>query len=122
MSSRKFILTESQDCGAGFFIYPQYKSGNYRADFLIKAVGWGNEPKIWPPKSEVSVCVECDGAEYHRTNEQIERDRKKEAHFKSMGIETLRFTGSEIYRKPDFCVAQIDKFLTNALWTTTWQK
>lgn len=122
LGSRKFILADEKTTGAGFFVYPQHKSGQYRADFLIKAVGWGNEYKVWPPTAEVSVCVECDGREFHSTPEQIARDNDKEKHFKEQGIETLRFSGSEIYRKPDLCVNQIYKYLENALWRSTWQK
>ncbi len=115
MDSRRFILVKhgEQPQGEGFFIFPQYEVGNFRADFIIKAYGWNNEPRVWPPKRQVTICVECDGAEFHKDKA---RDKARDAYFKTQGIETIRFTGSTIHKMADWCVKHVIEHLENALW------
>lgn len=119
MSTNRFIMMKNNDevpQGEGFFLYTQYPVGAYTADFIIKAKGWGNEPRIWPTKGEVIICVECDGAEFHKDKD---RDRKRDQYFKNQDIKTLRFTGSQIHRSSSFCVKQIIQHLENDMWRTT---
>lgn len=92
--------------GDNAIIVPQAKIArtNYRADFLVilNARGRGVNPL---------VVIECDGHDYHeRTKEQAARDRKRDRDIQRLGIPVLRFTGSEIVRDIDECIAQIDLF------------
>jgi very-short-patch-repair endonuclease len=43
----------------------------------------------WP---ELKLVVELDGSQYHRTVDDLERDRVKDAYLLTLGIRTLRFT------------------------------
>jgi very-short-patch-repair endonuclease len=51
--------------------------------------------------------VECDGKDYHSTPEQLQNDARKNKLAWSKGIVLLRFTGAEIHRTPDDCLAKI---------------
>ncbi|MGQ0685785.1 endonuclease domain-containing protein [Bradyrhizobium sp.] len=53
------------------------------------------------------IIVECDGKDFHSTPEQLQNDARKNKLARSKGIALLRFTGSEIHRTPDDCVAKI---------------
>jgi very-short-patch-repair endonuclease len=74
----------------------QAKVGEYRTDFLITMKGGQR------------IIVECDGHDYHeRTKEQARRDKSRDRWFVAQNIRVLRFTGSEIYRDTENCVAEI---------------
>lgn len=81
-----------------------------RLDFLLAAsehfpdnqypVQWG------PPKT--LVAIECDGHDYHeRTKEQAKRDKSRDRQMMALGVQTLRFTGSEIFADPTACAADV---------------
>jgi hypothetical protein len=53
------------------------------------------------------IIVECDGKDYHSTPEQLQNDARKNRLAGSKGIVLLRFTGAEIHRTPDDCLAKI---------------
>lgn len=82
-----------------YFITPQATIGNYRADFLIWfALG----------KHHAGLVVECDGHDYHdKTKEQAARDKRRDRELLTAGYPVVRFTGSEIYKDPLGCVAQL---------------
>lgn len=73
---------------------PQYVWQRFRIDWAFR---FKNLPRPL-------VFVECDGAEFHSTLEQIERDRAKDAAAHEAGIPLIRFTGSDITRDPAGCV------------------
>lgn len=106
MRREKFILCRDSDepCGAGYFLYPQKVVGKYRADFIINAVDFPFNSRVWPPFLKCTIAVECDGKDYHSSAEQIEYDATRDAFFKEIGILTLRIKGSEIHRSPSLCV------------------
>lgn len=56
---------------------------------------------------EVSLAIECDGKEFHSTEEQIQRDNRKNLAAKNAGIPLLRFSGSSIFRHAERCVDEI---------------
>lgn len=72
---------------------PQFWWGNYRIDWAFHA-NFLEQP--W-------VFVECDGRDFHSSDEQIARDAKRDARIRAAGIPTLRFSGSDIYRHADEC-------------------
>lgn len=68
-------------------IIPQFKVLNYRLDIAIAAKG----------KSRgMLFAVECDGAEFHDAIADSERD----LNLKTIGITTLRVSGSRVYKDP----------------------
>jgi hypothetical protein len=76
-------------------LIPQFWWKQYRIDFALCAAG----------KPEPSVFVECDGHEFHSTDEQIARDRAKDAAALAAGIQMMRFSGTEIHRHYDVCAS-----------------
>ena len=110
---RTFVLCKEGDSpvGEGLFMFPQYVVGKYRADFVIRGMGYRPTLRVWPPKIQATIAVECDGKEFHSTPEQKEHDKEREKYFMNNGIKTIRFTGSEIYKNPRFCVDQIESFI-----------
>lgn len=93
--------------GAGWFVFPQYKIDNFRADFLIKAYGFHRLNRIWPPNHIVDVAIECDGKDYH----DAKTDAIRDAYFKTKDIETLRFSGSMIHNHPQMCIEHIISYI-----------
>lgn len=110
MRRRTFVLCQIGDepVGEGRFIFPQAQVGNYRADFLIRCIGYGNDARVYPPKAQCTVAVECDGHDFHTTPEQVAYDKKRDAYFLEHGIPTLRFTGREIHNNISYCIDQIE--------------
>ena len=66
----------------------QYGIGSFRVDFAF---------------SDRQLAVEADGRAWHDAKRDAERDRRLRAH----GWETVRFSGSQIYRDADAVVEQI---------------
>jgi very-short-patch-repair endonuclease len=79
----------------------QYVLGSFRYDFAIVREG----------RKKPIVIIECDGKEFHSTSEQLANDREKDSLAKAQEIFILRFTGSEIFREADSCVAKILKMM-----------
>lgn len=79
--------------GPHVLLIPQYRWRRYRIDWVFKA-SLLEQPYAF---------VECDGAEFHSSAEDQERDRRKDAETQQAGIPLYRFTGSEIYRNARAC-------------------
>jgi hypothetical protein len=75
----------------------RYALASFRYDLIIVREG----------RLDPLVIIECDGKEFHSTIEQKVNDRWKDNLAKARGIRLLRFTGSEIHRTPDLCVATL---------------
>ena len=118
MENKKFTIVKDGDSpeGEGFFVMPQKTLGPYRADFIIKAVGYPLGKRVWPPKKKVYIAVECDGAEFHTSPEQKSKDRERDKHFSSKGIKTFRFTGSEIHQNSSLIARDLASHLENEVW------
>jgi very-short-patch-repair endonuclease len=70
-------------------------SGTFRLDFAFEIAG-------------KKVAIECDGHEFHeRTKEQAARDKARDRALTAAGWRVLRFTGSEIWKSPERCAAEI---------------
>lgn len=113
MGTPPYVLCEegANPVGEGYFMFPQRQVGKYRADFIIQGVGYVARSRVWPPKLTATIAIECDGYEFHGTNEQKAYDTVRDQYFISQGIKTIRFTGSEINKNVKFCVDQISHFL-----------
>lgn len=93
-----------------FFIAPQYQIEQYRADFVIGFAGYGT-------LKQTGVVVECDGHNFHeRTKEQAQRDKERDRFLQTKVAKVIRFTGSEIYRKPLACAESALHVLEEALF------
>jgi very-short-patch-repair endonuclease len=44
--------------------------------------------------------VECDGYEYHSSQERFTADRRRDRALKAAGYDVLRFSGQEIFHNP----------------------
>lgn len=73
---------------------PQYVWQRYRIDWALRF-------KALP---RPLVFIECDGAEFHSTREQIARDRAKDEAAAQAGIPLIRFSGSDIVRDMGRCL------------------
>lgn len=70
-------------------------AGTYRLDFAFEIAG-------------KKVAIECDGHEFHeRTKEQAARDKSRDRALTAEGWRVMRFTGSEIWKAPERCAAEI---------------
>lgn len=89
------------------FVIPQSKIGKYRVDFLIRT----------RVVNEVhQVIIECDGHNYHdKTKEQATKDKRRDREITALGIPVLRFTGSDIYKRPLGCADEISLYLSNSI-------
>lgn len=76
-------LLVNELCRLGFCPTTQLKIGRYRVDIAFP---------------EKMIVVECDGKEWHSSDEQIEYDRQRDAYLKSLGWKVIRVTGGDIYK------------------------
>lgn len=73
--------------------------------------------EIGPYKIDIAfpmakVAIECDGAEYHRSNQlQLERDQKRDKYLARKGWRTLRIEGIAIRRDISYCIERIKQAL-----------
>lgn len=79
---------------------PQFKVKPYRLDFAIIHNG-------------IKLDIECDGKDYHSTPKQKAHDRKRTRYLKNKGWEVIRFSGRQIYKDIDRCIARINAKLNS---------
>lgn len=87
----------------GICIAPQYPVHNYKLDFAVFCRGFTGDLLM--------LAIECDGHEWHKTKEQAKRDRKRDRTLQSLGWQTMRFTGSEIFADPDACSDEVGEII-----------
>lgn len=95
----------------------------YTADQIseVKEIDMKYGETIWTSSEEkekamkayiniASYAIYCDGHDFHeRTKEQAARDRSIDRKLQQIGWHVFRFTGSEIYRATNKCIADISK-------------
>ena len=79
----------------GFKVETQFKLGPYRYDFVVKRDG------------KAVALIECDGATFHSTPEQRERDLAKDELAQKHGLVMFRFTGRQINHNAWKCAEEI---------------
>lgn len=94
-----------------FIIYPQkeveIKGNKYRLDFLL-------ECKFYD--ESFLFAIECDGHDFHeKTKEQAVRDKSKDRNLTTEGYTVVRFTGSEIWKKPVRCTGEISRIISKVV-------
>jgi very-short-patch-repair endonuclease len=78
--------------------------GRQRVEFLF--VGYCAELK------PILIAVECDGHDFdERSKEQAAKDKSRDRELAGMGIQVMRFTGSEIHRDAAKCVHEVITFM-----------
>jgi len=83
-------------------VAPQRRIGEYRADLAIVCNATGRR-----------LVVECDGHEFHEKNQQqAAHDKSRDRYFLTHGWPVMRFTGAEISRQVDLCLADVVAYLT----------
>lgn len=83
------------------YVSAQAVVGQYRVDFLVAySVATANAPLF--------LAVECDGHEFHeKTKRQARRDKRRDRDLAAMGVQTIRFAGSEIWADATSCANTI---------------
>jgi hypothetical protein len=91
--------------GCSMAIVPQFQVSDVgRLDFGIFIRNLRDEYPL--------VAVECDGHEFHeRTPEQASNDRKRDRALASLGVQVLRFTGTDVVRRSAEVADEITAFL-----------
>lgn len=85
----------ADEFGGHVYVATQVKVGPYRADFMLSSY----RSAIYPHM----LVVECDGAAYHASANQRQRDVKRDDWMRCRLITTKRFTGKQIMRDPYKC-------------------
>lgn len=88
----------SHNCVSGLVLKTQAKIGPYRADLLIEDRR---------PEAARRLVIECDGQEFHSSEQAIDRDRRRDRWFAANHIFVMRFSGAEIHRDARGCAAQV---------------
>lgn len=103
-----FLMTKGEKINQSFYeilahpyttlLIPQFQISEYRVDFAL----------FNRAEPSVKIAIECDGHDFHeRTKEQAQRDKSRDRAIQARGFKVLRFTGSEIYRKPMDCAREV---------------
>ena len=83
----KHFASQKQNVGI-VYCAPQVWVGSHRCDFLLATYFTDIRPRM--------LCVECDGAAFHSSAEQIKRDADRAAEMAKHGVDTIRFTGARL--------------------------
>lgn len=101
-----WLETSKSPCLAGVGAC-QVTVGPYRVDFLLATQGL---PRGSPP---YLLAVECDGHDFHeKTKTQAARDKARDRNLAEWGVQTIRFTGAEIWRDPEGCAHRVYQILS----------
>lgn len=97
---KHFVFNEGEK---GFLVIRQAPVGPYFSDFMIY---------VATPKGTRRFVAECDGKDYHSSEEQIKYDKARDDYFNEQGLFVFRITGAEIYRSADDCAERIENFIS----------
>ncbi len=90
---------------------PLIYTTNWHPDFVLIKTDDSLDDGFSADASSI-VAVEIDGHDFHeRTKEQASRDRERDREHLAIGIRTIRFTGSDVYRDPQQCVFDAMRFI-----------
>lgn len=92
-----------------YSIQPQYKVGKFRVDFMAEIFEIG---PCWEPVPLVRVFIEVDGHEFHeKTKQQVAKDKKRDRELSTKCDALLKFSGSEVYKKPYLAARDLEQTL-----------
>lgn len=90
------LSLDTETAPVGLLLVPQFKWSHYRSDWAI-----------YNPKSQGALLLECDGAAFHSSEDQVAHDARKDAAAHDRGFLTMRFSGSDIHRFADHCAKKV---------------
>lgn len=76
------------------------KHSRFRVDFILK---------------DARLIIELDGHAYHSTKEQLEKDAIRQRYLTRAGYSVIRFTGREITKNVQGCVAEVRQIYTERM-------
>jgi len=86
--------------------------GKFTVDFLVSHTD--------PARQDFRVVIELDGHDFHdRTKDQAARDKRRDRAILRAGHVVMRFTGSEVYRNAQRCVAEVAEYIRNQITATS---
>ena len=68
---------------------------------------------VYPELKDLKYAIELDGYDYHSSKKQMEYDYIRENNLKKCGYKVIRFTGSQVYKKPLSCVDTLVNIIVN---------
>ncbi len=77
---------------------PQVRVGPHRLDFALRSNG-------------LDLAIELDGQDYHSSPDQRTNDARRQRYLEQIGWRIIRFTGREIYKDVQKCVAEVIWFM-----------
>jgi hypothetical protein len=81
-------------------------------EILVDGKSIRTDAYIWNPLDDkFNLILECDGYEYHSTRNKFSNDRIRDRILKAKGFDVMRFSGSEINRRPIEISAEVIKYL-----------
>lgn len=81
--------------GANATVDTQMEIGPFRADIVVAA----NDERV--------LVIECDGAAFHCSEEQVQRDKRRDRYMVARGVSVMRFSGKEIHKDVRGCAAEV---------------
>jgi hypothetical protein len=94
------LASEPSGHARRLLLVPQFKWSIYRSDWAV-----------YNPKTTGALLIECDGKDFHSSDDQIQHDARKDEAAHDRGYLTMRFTGSQIHRNADGCAKEIFDFV-----------
>lgn len=104
-------LAESIEFEAMCSIRSQARIGKYTADLAI----WTPDSSIMHDECPVVpffLVIECDGRQFHLSEEQVAHDKAKDRALVQNGWRVVRFPGTEIWNDPSGCAEQVMEILS----------
>jgi len=96
-NSQNLVLQKNAgDDSAALILVPQFAWSFYRSDWAV-----------YSPQTGAAVLVECDGKDFHSSEEQRAHDARKDAAAALRGYRTIRFAGSQIHADADGCADRV---------------
>lgn len=92
------------------WLYVKYQEpvGKYRIDFMLEL--------CIDKLDKIQIALELDGHDFHeKTKQQASHDRKRDRDLLSVGISTIRFTGSDIHNDVEGCVKYTLSYLAKLI-------
>lgn len=105
MHSQEFIHNCIEaGCEMGVHTQQEIVGTKYRADFVIDTCDRSSNGKLY--------AIECDEYEFHeKTKEQVIHDKEREREIVAAGYVVIRFSGSEIFKRPLHCAEEAIKII-----------
>ena len=80
-------------------LVPQWRLSGFRYDFMMRHIN-----------GRVAL-IECDGKEFHSTEEQIANDKRKNEAAVTANMDLFRINGAELHYRHHDCGAEVLRFL-----------